>query len=77
MLAVQNFESWMPWSTNPLYAILHESIYSQGVRSGWAAHRVREGFYKDSFDAVQRARDGLPVLFTGMLLKSERRSGPI
>ena len=32
----------MPWDTNPLYAIMHESIYCCGGSSNWAAHRVRE-----------------------------------
>ena len=28
--------------TNPIYAILHESIYCQGFASNWSAHRIRE-----------------------------------
>lgn len=38
---LQGFESWMPWAANPLYALLHESIYCQGTGSRWSAHRVR------------------------------------
>ena len=30
--------------TNPIYAILHESIYCQGTESNWSAHRVREQY---------------------------------
>jgi pimeloyl-ACP methyl ester carboxylesterase len=30
--------------TNPLYAILHESIYCQHNASKWSAHRVRESY---------------------------------
>ncbi|OMO22167.1 alpha/beta fold hydrolase [Vibrio lentus] len=30
--------------TNPIYAILHESIYCQGAASNWSAHRVREQY---------------------------------
>ncbi|WP_375320033.1 alpha/beta fold hydrolase [Aliivibrio logei] len=30
--------------TNPLYAILHESIYCQHYASKWSAHRVRESY---------------------------------
>ncbi|EDK30224.1 putative prolyl aminopeptidase [Vibrionales bacterium SWAT-3] len=30
--------------TNPIYAILHESIYCQGTASNWSAHRVREQY---------------------------------
>lgn len=37
----QDFDTWMAWDTNPLYALLHESIYCQGAASSWAAHRVR------------------------------------
>lgn len=33
MLAQQSFQ------TNPIYAILHESIYCQGFNSDWSAHR--------------------------------------
>ncbi|MDL5028993.1 alpha/beta fold hydrolase [Vibrio sp. TMPB1044] len=30
--------------TNPIYAILHESIYCQGTASNWSAHRVRQQY---------------------------------
>ncbi|KAB0479709.1 alpha/beta hydrolase [Vibrio chagasii] len=30
--------------TNPIYAILHESIYCQGTASNWSAYRVREQY---------------------------------
>ena len=38
---LQDFDTWMAWDTNPLYALLHEAIYCQGAASNWAAHRVR------------------------------------
>ena len=38
MLMEQSFQ------TNPLYAILHESIYCQNFASRWSAHRVRQEF---------------------------------
>ena len=56
----------MPWGNNPLYAVLHESIYCQGARSSWAAHRVREDHFKDEFDAVKAAQEGRQVNFTGL-----------
>ena len=56
----------MPWATNPLYAVLHESIYCQGARSSWAAHRVREDHFQDEFDAVKAAQEGRQVNFTGL-----------
>ena len=48
----------MSWGTNPLYALLHESIYCQGAASNWAAHRVREQQFAEQFDAVAAAREG-------------------
>ena len=38
MLAEQSYQ------TNPIYAILHESIYCQHSASNWSAHRVRKSF---------------------------------
>ncbi|MGR5142925.1 alpha/beta fold hydrolase [Photobacterium sp. DNB23_23_1] len=38
MLAEQSYQ------TNPIYAILHESIYCQYSASNWSAHRVRDNF---------------------------------
>jgi pimeloyl-ACP methyl ester carboxylesterase len=58
----------MSWDTNPLYALLHESIYCQGAASGWAAQRVREGEFRDEFDAVGSAKAGRPVMFTGEMV---------
>ncbi|KAK3498621.1 Alpha/Beta hydrolase protein [Neurospora crassa] len=36
------FEGLIPFDTNPIYAVLHESIYvnGPGLASDWAAHRV-------------------------------------
>ncbi|PRQ58295.1 putative prolyl aminopeptidase [Rosa chinensis] len=61
------FEKWSSFNTNPLYALMHESIYCQGAPSRWSAHRVRaedEG----KFDAVQAAKEGRPVYFTGEMI---------
>ena len=62
----------MPWDTNPIYAVLHESIYCQGAASAWAAHRVRGQHYAAEFDAEACARGGSPVMFTGALYKTAR-----
>ena len=56
MLAEQAFQ------TNPIYAILHESIYCQGFASNWSAHRVR-GEY-DEFNY----QSGKPFYFTGEMV---------
>jgi len=57
----------LSFAGNPLYAVLHESIYAQGAlapgATGWAAERVRHEFPQFDADAAL-AGDG-PVLFTG------------
>ncbi|MEZ9899203.1 alpha/beta fold hydrolase [Vibrio breoganii] len=53
MLSEQGFQ------TNPIYAILHESIYCQGASSQWSAHRVRQ--QNEQFNYQQ----GQPFYFTG------------
>lgn len=67
---LKEFDSIMAWDTNPLYAILHESIYCQpgGVASRWAAHRIRETEFKKEFDAVDAVEEGRPVYFTGEMV---------
>ncbi|XP_024358296.1 uncharacterized protein [Physcomitrium patens] len=60
-------DDWFDFDTNPLYAIMHESIYCQGAASNWAAHRVREEL-GDQFDAVKAASNSTQVLFTGEMV---------
>ncbi|EPS64104.1 hypothetical protein M569_10671, partial [Genlisea aurea] len=63
------YENWLGFSTNPLYAILHESIYCQGGKASWSAQRIREEEVHDTkFDAVGAAEEGRPVLFTGEMI---------
>ncbi|KAJ1809841.1 hypothetical protein LPJ77_001352 [Coemansia sp. RSA 2523] len=63
--AAQSFD------TNPLYCIMHESIYCQnGNASRWAAHRVREASFASAFEhqwdrILQRSDPAAPVYFTG------------
>ncbi|MEC5182247.1 pimeloyl-ACP methyl ester carboxylesterase [Arthrobacter sp. CG_A4] len=40
-------------SANPLYALMHESIYAQGMSTGWAARRVRRDFPAFHPDAAE------------------------
>ncbi|KAK9800746.1 hypothetical protein WJX73_004303 [Symbiochloris irregularis] len=61
-------ENWFSWDTNPLYAVLHESIYCQGAASQWAAQRVRDASFADAFDAVKAAKNYQQVLFTGEMV---------
>ncbi|KAG1671871.1 hypothetical protein FOA52_003438 [Chlamydomonas sp. UWO 241] len=66
---LKSFDQQMPWDSNPLYAMLHESIYCQGAASSWAAHRVRQlDEFRPAFDAVDAASSGRPVLFTGEMV---------
>ncbi|CAD7700623.1 unnamed protein product [Ostreobium quekettii] len=65
---LKGFEGWMSWETNPLYALLHEPIYSQGPGAAWAAHRIRKEKYDSMFDAVKCASKGDPVYFTGEMV---------
>lgn len=55
-------EEHTSFATNPLYAVLHESIYAQGSATGWAAQRVRDEL--PDFDAAEDGR----VLFTGEMI---------
>ncbi len=55
-------ENALNFSTHPLYAILHESIYCQGEASAWAAARAMA-----EFPAFELAPDR-PVLFTGEMV---------
>ncbi|KAM7472244.1 hypothetical protein LguiA_010427 [Lonicera macranthoides] len=61
------FERWLAYDTNPLYALMHESIYCQGASSHWSAHRIRAE-NESKFDAIKAARDGRPILFTGEMI---------
>ncbi|KAK7394712.1 hypothetical protein VNO78_15247 [Psophocarpus tetragonolobus] len=61
------FERWLSFDTNPLYALMHESIYCQGSASTWSANRIRTEV-EHKFDAIRAAREGLPVLFTGEMI---------
>ena len=56
MLMEQGFQ------TNPIYAILHESIYCQGFASNWSAQRVRQSHNEFNY------QKGQPFYFTGEMV---------
>lgn len=60
MSFLKSFDQWLTFDTNPVYALLHESIYTQGPATRWAAQRVRDmPAFRDTFDpvlAVQEVR---------------------
>ncbi|AZG73815.1 alpha/beta fold hydrolase [Shewanella livingstonensis] len=61
-LFLHQFSHFLDYSTNPLFALLHESIYCQHNASSWAAHRVRSQFEQFNY------RPGKPLLFTGEMV---------
>ncbi|KAL8495103.1 hypothetical protein ACS0TY_019316 [Phlomoides rotata] len=61
------YEKWLDFDTNPLYALMHESIYCQGAPSSWSAHRIRAE-NEGQFDATIAIKEGRPVLFTGEMV---------
>ncbi|PKA63482.1 hypothetical protein AXF42_Ash005377 [Apostasia shenzhenica] len=64
---LKSFESWIEFDTNPLYALLHETIYCQGASSQWSALKIREE-YEIMFDPIRAAKENRPVFFTGEMI---------
>lgn len=61
------FDNWIDFDTNPLYALMHESIYCQGSASRWSAHKIR-GEYEGAFDPIKAAKGRRTVYFTGEMV---------
>ena len=59
---LRGFENALAFETNPIYAILHESIYCEGVASNWSAERIRSEY--PEFEITPSK----PVLFTGEMV---------
>ena len=55
-------EAAQSFNTNPIFAILHESIYCQQSASNWSAQRIR-----DEYPVFAIGPDG-PVYFTGEMI---------
>ncbi|WP_227021243.1 alpha/beta fold hydrolase [Oceaniferula marina] len=55
-------EQMHAFDTNPVFCILHESIYAEGYASSWAAERVRQEFPDFSI------RPGARLNFTGEMI---------
>jgi pimeloyl-ACP methyl ester carboxylesterase len=58
--------SHVSFSAAPLYALVHEACYGQGVPTNWAAQRVRAEF--PEFDAAAALDSDQPLLFTGEMI---------
>jgi pimeloyl-ACP methyl ester carboxylesterase len=61
-LFLHQFGQFLDYNTNPLFAVLHESIYCQNSASNWAAHRVREQYSQFNYHL------GKDLLFTGEMV---------
>jgi len=59
---LRSFENALLFETNPIYAILHESCYCEGVASNWSAERVRSEYPE------LQITSGQPVFFTGEMV---------
>lgn len=60
-------EAAQSFNTNPIFAILHESIYCQQSASNWSAQRVRDEYPRFEIGAEGPVYDG-PVYFTGEMI---------
>jgi pimeloyl-ACP methyl ester carboxylesterase len=59
---LRGFENALSFETNPIYAILHESIYCEKTASNWSANRVRSEY--SEFEITHDK----PVFFTGEMV---------
>jgi pimeloyl-ACP methyl ester carboxylesterase len=59
---LRGFDQSFDFDTNPIFAILHESIYCQGRSSRWSAEFVRGEFAEFNW------QPGAPLFFTGEMI---------
>lgn len=72
------YESYLPFDTSPIYAILHEAIYcyKKGIASNWAAQQVGQELEEfrwlsaqnNGFDDAGFSTDSRPLHFTGEMI---------
>ncbi|ABV36272.1 alpha/beta hydrolase fold [Shewanella sediminis HAW-EB3] len=61
-LFLAHFCQLLDFNTNPIFALLHESIYCQQSASNWSAQRVRAQYDEFNYE------DGKQFLFTGEMV---------
>lgn len=61
-LFLAHFCQLLDYNSNPIFALLHESIYCQQSASNWSAHRVRQQYSQFNYSADK------PFLFTGEMI---------
>jgi pimeloyl-ACP methyl ester carboxylesterase len=59
-------QSRLSFASRPLYALLHEACYAQGVATKWAAQRIRAEF--PAFDPAAAVEGTSPPMFTGEMI---------
>eukprot|EP00892_Ulva_mutabilis_P003289 jgi/Ulvmu1/1331/UM011_0059.1 len=62
------FDASIPFDTNPLYAVIHESCYTSGGATRWAAQRIRDTLFSKAFDPEGAANSERPFYFTGEMV---------
>lgn len=60
---LKNVAASQSYETNPIYALLHESIYCQNFASNWSAERMLA-----EFPQFNSGRSDGPILFTGEMI---------
>lgn len=48
---LEGVDESLPFGANPIYALLHESCYTRGPATNWAAERIRAEHFASQFDA--------------------------
>ncbi|KAE8781337.1 proline iminopeptidase [Hordeum vulgare] len=64
---LKEFDMWVGFDQNPLYALLHESIYCEGSSSKWTADKIFNE-NRSLFDPVKATEEGRPVYLTGEMV---------
>ncbi|KAF8589754.1 alpha/beta-hydrolase [Ramaria rubella] len=65
---LQSVEAAQAFDGNPIYAILHEPLYCQGLAPKWSAARMLKDFPQFSWDHVKTLENTEPVFFTGEMI---------
>jgi len=75
---LREVEGMQPFDGNPLYYVLHESIYMEGRKSGWAAERVIMVRFGNEQGAERSAASGCAWrrIFASLFLTHQCRSSP-
>lgn len=77
VLFLKQFDTTQSWDDNPIYFLLHESIYADGKKHSnpteWSAHRVLENKIKQpnnefDYEYTLTQGDDIPTMFYGEMI---------